>query len=151
LARAGFALVCVSNQPAAAKGAVSVDQLLAVHKRVTDLLADDGVHLDGSHLCLHHELGVVPELSGSCVCRKPAPGMLLEAAATLGLSLADSWMVGDTDADVAAGRAAGCRTLLIENPGSVHKRLQGIEPDLVGASLADAVTAITQQAPRSIR
>jgi len=138
LSRAGYLLVCVSNQPAAAKGRVPVAQLLAVHERVSTLLAEEGVSLAASRLCLHHEDGAVPGLSGPCACRKPAPGMLLDAAATLGLDLGVSWMVGDTSADIAAGRAAGCRTLLIRNPASVHKRLQAIDADLAADSLAEA-------------
>jgi D-glycero-D-manno-heptose 1,7-bisphosphate phosphatase len=136
LARAGFVLVCVSNQPAAAKGRVTVGQLLAVHRRVRGLLAQEGVRLAASHLCLHHPQGVVPGLSGSCMCRKPAPGMLLEAAAAMGLDTGASWMVGDTDADVAAGKAAGCRTLLVEYPGSTHKRGGGCEPELRATDMA---------------
>jgi D-glycero-D-manno-heptose 1,7-bisphosphate phosphatase len=139
LARAGYTLVCVSNQPAAAKGRVPVAQLLAVHQRVTELLARDGVTLAASRLCLHHEHGVVPELTRSCNCRKPAPGMLLELASALDIDLSSSWMVGDTDADVAAGRAAGCRTLLVCNPASIHKRLQVKEADVVARSLAHGV------------
>jgi D-glycero-D-manno-heptose 1,7-bisphosphate phosphatase len=136
LTRAGFALICVSNQPAAAKGVVSVARLHAVHRRVLDLLAGEGVELAAWRLCLHHPQGILPELSGPCACRKPAPGMLLDAAGAVGADLAASWMVGDTDADVAAGRAAGCRTLLIEHGGSVHKRSRGCEPDLRAADLA---------------
>jgi D-glycero-D-manno-heptose 1,7-bisphosphate phosphatase len=139
LQRAGFLLVCVSNQPAAAKGRVSVAQLLAVHERVIELLAGEGVTLAAWRLCLHHAHGVVPELARPCACRKPAPGMLLDAAAALGLDLASSWMVGDTDADIAAGVAAGCRTLLIRHPGSVHKRLQALEPDIAADSLGEGV------------
>jgi D-glycero-D-manno-heptose 1,7-bisphosphate phosphatase len=142
LARAGFALVCVSNQPAAAKGKVTVAQLCAVHARVTELLAQEGVTLAASRLCLHHEQGVIPALSGPCICRKPAPGMLLEAAAALDLDLTSSWMVGDTDADVAAGKAAGCRTLLICHPGSVHKRLRRVNPDSTADSLAAGVEGL---------
>ncbi len=137
LARAGFLLVCVSNQPAAAKGKLTVTQLLAVHERVMELLAREGVTLAASRLCLHHEEGVVSELSGPCVCRKPAPGMLLDAAADLDLDLGSSWLVGDTDADILAGNAAGCRTLLILNPASLHKRLQAVSPNMVADSLAD--------------
>jgi D-glycero-D-manno-heptose 1,7-bisphosphate phosphatase len=142
LARAGFVLVCVSNQPAAAKGKVSVAQLCAVHARVTELLAQEGVRLAASRLCLHHEQGVIPALSGPCACRKPAPGMLLEAAATFGLDLTSSWMVGDTDADIAAGKAAGCKTLLISYSGSVHKRLRRVKPDVTADSLAAAVEGL---------
>jgi D-glycero-D-manno-heptose 1,7-bisphosphate phosphatase len=139
LAQAGYLLVCVSNQPAAAKGKVSVAELLAVHRRVIDLLALEGVTFVASRLCLHHEQGIVPGLTGPCDCRKPAPGMLLDAAAALGLDLCGSWMVGDTDADIGAGRAAGCMTLLIRHPASVHKRLQEVNPNLVADSLAEGV------------
>jgi D-glycero-D-manno-heptose 1,7-bisphosphate phosphatase len=142
LARAGFRLACVSNQPAAAKGTASVAQVLAVHARVTELLARAGVRLDASRLCLHHPEGVAPGLSGPCACRKPAPGMLLDVAAELGVDVRACWMVGDTDADVGAGRAAGCRTALIEYPGSLHKRSGSADPDLVAASLHDAVARL---------
>jgi D-glycero-D-manno-heptose 1,7-bisphosphate phosphatase len=150
LARAGYLLVCVSNQPAAAKGKVPLAQLLAVHERVTELLAQEGVTLAASRLCLHHEQGVVPGLRGPCACRKPAPGMLLDAAGALGVDLASSWMVGDTDADIGAGRAAGCRTLLIRNPGSVHKRLQMVTADFVADSLADGVRKLKFQCSETL-
>lgn len=142
LAAAGFALVCVSNQPAAAKGKVSVERLCEIHKRVVELLAREAVSLDASRLCLHHPRGVVPALSGRCVCRKPAPGMLLDAAAALDLDLSASWMVGDTDADVLAGRAAGCRTVLLQHPNSVHKRSSRVSPDLLDVDLAGAVARL---------
>jgi D-glycero-D-manno-heptose 1,7-bisphosphate phosphatase len=142
LADAGLALVCVTNQPAAAKGTVSVEQLLLVHERVVALLREQGVQLDASRLCLHHPRAVVPELAGPCACRKPAPGMLFDAAKELGLDLARSWMVGDTDADVAAGRAAGARTVLIMQPESAHKRVAAMSPDLVAADLADAAAQV---------
>jgi D-glycero-D-manno-heptose 1,7-bisphosphate phosphatase len=150
LAGMGFVLVCVSNQPAAAKGLVSVAQLAAVHERVVELLCEQGVRLAASRLCMHHEHGVVPELSGPCDCRKPAPGMLLEEARALAIDLGLSWMVGDTDADIAAGRAAGCMTLLIRHPGSVHKRLQGVVPDLTAGSLTDAAAMLDAQMSETI-
>jgi D-glycero-D-manno-heptose 1,7-bisphosphate phosphatase len=145
LAQAGFVLVCVSNQPAAAKGKVSLEQLLAVHERVLELLREEGVNFDAFRLCLHHPEGVVPELSGPCECRKPAPGMLLDAAEELGLDLASSWMLGDTDSDVVAGHAAGCRTVLIEHPGSAHKRVAELSPDVVASNLADGVAELLKQ------
>lgn len=150
LARLGFALVCVTNQPAAAKGRVSIAQLLAVHDRVVELLGESGVSLAASRICMHHEDGVVPGLAGPCDCRKPAPGMLLDAARTLGIDLRASWMVGDTDADVAAGRAAGCMTLLIRHPDSVHKRLQAVTPDLLADSLAGATELLTARTSETV-
>jgi D-glycero-D-manno-heptose 1,7-bisphosphate phosphatase len=137
----GYALVGVTNQPAAAKGRLTVSRLEEVQTRVVDLLAAAGVELDGWRMCLHHPDGVVAELSGRCECRKPAPGMLLDAARELGLDLDRSWMVGDTDADIEAGRAAGCRTALIVHPGSAHKRSTAAPADLEGPDL-DHVSAL---------
>ncbi len=142
LARAGFVLGCISNQPAAAKGRVSIEQLLAVHARVLELLGRQGVTIATCRLCLHHPEGVTSGLSGTCSCRKPAPGMLLDAGAELGVDLGTSWMIGDTDADVGAGRAAGCRTILIENPASAHKRSGHQRPELVAADLCAAAAGI---------
>lgn len=141
LAEAGFALVGVSNQPAAAKGRLTREELQAVQDRVLELLAAEGARFDGFRLCLHHPEAVVAELRGPCECRKPAPGMLLDAAAELGIDLAASWMVGDTDADVVAGQAAGCRTVLVEEPGSAHKRREATA-DLIARDLPGAVSAI---------
>ncbi len=142
LANAGYALVCATNQPAAAKGKVTVNELLAIHERVIGLLGERGVRVDMSLLCLHHPDGVVGEMSGRCACRKPAPGMLLDAAGALRLDLGRSWMLGDTDADVAAGRAAGCRAALIEYPASAHKRSEQSGPDLRAADLPEAAAQL---------
>lgn len=138
----GFLLVCVTNQPAAAKGRVSEAELLAVHDRVLELLGKEKAQIAASRMCMHHEQGVVSGLTGRCDCRKPAPGMLLDAADALSIDLVKSWMVGDTDADVRAGQAAGCRTVLIENPDSIHKRLHAVSPDLTAGDLAEAVERI---------
>jgi D-glycero-D-manno-heptose 1,7-bisphosphate phosphatase len=142
LSAAGWPLVGVSNQPAAAKGRVTLAELEAVQRRVIELLDREGVRFDDFRICFHHPAGVVPELTGTCECRKPAPGMLLDAARALGLDPLGSWMIGDTDADVLAGRSAGCRTILVENPGSSHKRSGGAEPDAHTADLAAAATLI---------
>jgi D-glycero-D-manno-heptose 1,7-bisphosphate phosphatase len=138
LRAAGYPLVCVTNQPAAAKGAASVQRLIDIHQRVLELLAERGVELDAWRMCLHHPDGVVRELATACDCRKPAPGMLLDAGRELGVEMSRSWMVGDTDADVEAGRAAGCRTLLIASPQSAHKRCRAVSPDLVAADFREA-------------
>lgn len=142
LADTGWLLVGVSNQPAAAKGFVSVGDLLAIQERVQELLAADGASLDRFELCLHHPQGTVSALTGPCGCRKPAPGMLLSAAAALGINLRRSWMVGDTVSDVQAGEAAGCRTVLVEHRGSAHKRRDKIAPTAFAPDLAAAAVLI---------
>lgn len=119
----GFLLLVASNQPAAAKGKATLAGLRAVHDRVAALLAAEGVAIDDWRYCFHHPRATDPALLGDpCGCRKPAPGMLLDLAAAHDVDLAASWMVGDSDGDVEAGLAAGCRTVLIEHPGSAHRR-----------------------------
>lgn len=138
LAAAGWVLIGVSNQPAAAKGTASVQELHAVQSRVLELLAEQGARFDAFRICLHHPDGIVPELSGQCECRKPAPGMLRDAAQELGIDLAISWMIGDTDSDVLAGQAAGCQTALVEHRDSFHKRGGAARPDVIVPTLAAA-------------
>jgi D-glycero-D-manno-heptose 1,7-bisphosphate phosphatase len=142
LKQASWLLVGVSNQPAAAKGTVSLEQLQAVQARVLELLAAEHVSFDAFEICWHHPDGVISELSGPCECRKPAPGMLLRAARELGVDLDGSWMIGDTAADVLAGRAAGCHTVLVENHGSVHKRRPDAQPEAVVPTLDQAVEVV---------
>ena len=107
---AGFRLVVVSNQSGVARGRFGVEALAAVHQRLAELLAAEDVHLDGALYCTHGP-------DDGCPCRKPRPGMLLSAAARLGVELSSSWMRGATPSDVEAGRAAGCRAALIEGAG----------------------------------
>jgi D-glycero-D-manno-heptose 1,7-bisphosphate phosphatase len=142
LAGRGWQLVGVSNQPSAAKGLISLDELRAIQGRVLELLAADGAQFDDFRICLHHPEGVIPELTEGCDCRKPAPGMLLAAAEELSIDLGRSWMVGDTDGDVQAGRSAGCRTILVEHPHSAHKRTAGLHPDAVVSDLTAAAGII---------
>ena len=147
LRAAGWLVVCVTNQPAAAKGSVDLSTLQEIHERVRSLLATEGGHFDGERICLHHPKGIVAELSGVCKCRKPEPGMLLDSATEYGIDLSRSWMIGDTDADVNAGRAAGVRTVLVNAYGSEFKRSAYVDSDLVVANICDAVDAILAKAP----
>ena len=145
LSAAGWLVVGASNQPAAAKGTVSRDQLAEVQARLLELLAFEGARFDDFRICLHHPKGVVSELTGDCECRKPAPGMLLAAARDLGIDLRASWMIGDTDSDVLAGRAAGCRTVLITHRPSAHKRMGGAVPCAFAPDLDAAVTVLLER------
>jgi D-glycero-D-manno-heptose 1,7-bisphosphate phosphatase len=148
LAEAGWRLVGVSNQPSAAKGLIGLGELHAIQARVVELLAAEGARFDDFRLCLHHPDGVVGELTGECECRKPAPGMLLAAADALRIDLTRSWMIGDTDGDVRAGRAAGCRTILVVHPHSAHKRTAELHPDAVVRDLTAAAGIIL--APKGV-
>lgn len=110
---AGWRLVVVSNQSGVARGRFSLETLHAIHERLAALLAAVGVTLDALYFCPHHPEGTDARYTAACDHRKPAPGMLLSAAAELGLELSRCWMVGDRESDVEAGRAAGCRTIIL--------------------------------------
>ncbi len=140
----GYLLAIVTNQASAAKGLVDLESLAAIHARVLSLLSAQNVYIDTSRLCLHHPDGIVEELSGPCSCRKPEPGMLLDAAQELEVDLASSWIIGDSDTDVEAGRRAGVRTILVREPGSAHKRRGHPGPDLETDSLAEAVERLLE-------
>ena len=142
----GWPLIVVSNQPAAAKGTVSLAELWEVHDRVVALLAEEGLVLDDWRYCFHHPQGKVPQLSGPCPCRKPLPGLLVAAASKHDVDLERSWMIGDTDTDVGAGAAAGTRTILVENPRSEHKRSGAAGEDLRAADLAAAASVVLAKA-----
>lgn len=131
LVDAGWLLFIVTNQPSYAKGKASLDDLRAVHEAV---VANLGVPIAQSYQCFH-------QASDGCICRKPSPHFLREAAREFGVDLTQSWMVGDQDSDLGAGRAAGCKVALIEHRGSEHKRGK-IEPDLRVRDLAELVDAI---------
>jgi D-glycero-D-manno-heptose 1,7-bisphosphate phosphatase len=120
-------LIVISNQPNAAKGKNTLEELQAVHDAVVRLLDEGGVAIDDYRYCYHHPDGTDPELGRACPCRKPEPGLILDAAADLDLTR--SWVVGDSDVDVEAGRRAGCRTILVEVPSSAHRRKGNVKPD----------------------
>ena len=115
------------------------------HEHVVRLLAESGVAIDDYRYCLHHPDALDPELARACDCRKPKPGMLLQAAAALDIDLSRSWMIGDSDADAEAGRTAGCRTILVENPRSTHRRRADGQVDYRARDIGQAVDIVASE------
>lgn len=115
--KSGYLAVVVTNQPAIARGEVTYSQLENIHNKMETLLGKEGAYLDGIYFCPHHPHagyeGEVKELKIDCDCRKPKPGMLLKAATDLNIDLSQSYMVGDSESDIKAGKVAGCKTVLI--------------------------------------
>ncbi len=113
----GFLAVVVTNQPVIARGEITVPELQNIHNKMETLLGLDGVFVDAIYYCPHHPHkgyeGEVPELKIDCNCRKPKPGLLIQAAQDLNIDLSQSWMVGDSENDILAGITAGCKTALI--------------------------------------
>jgi D-glycero-D-manno-heptose 1,7-bisphosphate phosphatase len=101
----GFLTVVVSNQSGVGRGLITPGQADAVHRRFTQLLADVGVVIDTALYCPH-----APDVD--CLCRKPQPGLLLQAAEEHNIDLSRSFMIGDKVSDCEAGLAAGCKSIL---------------------------------------
>lgn len=113
----GYLAVVVTNQPVIARGEVTFEGLDLIHRKLETLLGREGAYIDGLYFCPHHPdkgfEGEVAELKTDCGCRKPKPGMLLKAAEDFSIDLAESFMIGDSENDIGAGKAAGCRTVLL--------------------------------------
>lgn len=141
---AGYRLVVVSNQSGVARGLFSEMALVAVRDRLELLLkAEAGAELSGFYYCPHHPEGTVHRYSFSCPCRKPKPGMLIQAAHDLDIDLAHSWMIGDILDDIEAGRSAGCTTILIANGSETEWILNPMrQPHFIVSNLDEAARTI---------
>ena len=115
--QSGYLAVVVTNQPVIARGEVTYTELQEIHNKMETILGKDGAYLDGIYFCPHHPdkgfKGEVKELKINCNCRKPNPGLLLQAASDFNINLEQSWMIGDGKNDIQAGKNAGCKTVLI--------------------------------------
>ncbi len=111
----GYRLFVVSNQSGVARGLFPESALVAVERRLRELLGALGVALDEFYYCPHHPQGRVKPYDVDCDCRKPSPGLIRRAATAHHLDLDHSWLIGDILDDIEAGHRAGCRTLLIDS------------------------------------
>ncbi|HDS83619.1 MAG TPA: D-glycero-beta-D-manno-heptose 1,7-bisphosphate 7-phosphatase [Phycisphaerales bacterium] len=159
LKKMGYLLVVVTNQSGIARGIVTEQRLEQIHHHLKKLLADEGVYLDAIYYCPYHPDGTVEQYTLESDLRKPQPGMLLKAAEELEIDLSQSWMIGDSYRDVAAGTRAGCRTILLDTPGKPQVREpDDPEPDKRAVNLREAVNILRMfefqqkaQAARSMR
>lgn len=133
LREAGFLVLVVSNQSGVARGYFSLDAVEHLHRHMQQLLVHQGTKVDGFYVCPHHPTEGQGDFRKDCDCRKGQPGLLLRAACEHGVDLERSFMVGDKRADLEAGRAAGCRALLVRTGYGEKELAKGVE------ALAEAV------------
>lgn len=136
--RSGYLAIVITNQPVIARGEITWEGLQEIHNKMETCLGLEGVYLDGIYFCPHHPHkgyeGEIPELKYECECRKPKPGMLIRAAEDFNIDLANSWMIGDSENDIQAGKAAGCKTALIGN--------EKLGQDINGKNLLEIIVEI---------
>jgi D-glycero-D-manno-heptose 1,7-bisphosphate phosphatase len=131
---AGYLLVVVTNQPDVGKGIIARAVVDEMHYRLRAAMPVNAIKS-----CFHTS-------AENCGCRKPNPGMLVEAARELGLDLAESYMVGDRASDVEAGRAAGCRTVFIDL--NYDSEVKPLTQDYTVGNLTEATDIILGRAPK---
>ena len=141
----GYKVVLVSNQPGIAKGHMSEQTFREIRKKMKEELAKEGAFLDREYYCFHHPEAEIETFRTNCECRKPKPGLLLQAAKDLGVDLSQSWMIGDGLTDIKAGKSAGTKTILLGRMKCELCQLmdeQGARPDTICENLLTAVELI---------
>ncbi|MBQ9596092.1 MAG: HAD-IIIA family hydrolase, partial [Synergistaceae bacterium] len=137
----GFLAIVATNQPVIARGEVSTSQLNEIHNKMETLLGQAGAYIDGLYYCPHHPHkgyeGEIAELKIDCDCRKPKPGMLIQASHDFNIDLSNSWIIGDGENDVRCGKNARCKTALIKANDS-----DDFGADITGSSLLEIVKKI---------
>lgn len=128
----GWPLVVISNQSGIGRGYYRREDLNAVQEKIEAALKTHGIIFNGTYFCPH-------DPKEKCGCRKPQPGLILQAAAEMDLDLKRSWMIGDKISDIEAGERAGCYPILInmnQNPNSHQEIPAGVVflPDLLSAA-----------------
>ncbi len=141
LNQAGIMVIVVTNQSGVARGYYTEDDVLSLHRHIARELEQFGAHVDAWLYCPHH-----PDGRGSyslpCTCRKPLPGMLQEAADRYDIDLENSVMIGDKLADIEAGRAAGCSTILVRTGYGADEECHVAPHTIVCNDLLSAVRSL---------
>ena len=144
----GFKVIIVSNQPGMAKDHYNIDVFEKIQEKMKTELEKDGAKLDAEYYCLHHPEAKIEKYHVICDCRKPKPGLILQAAKENDIELSESWMIGDGINDIQAGQAAGCRTILIGRRKCDVCRImedEGVKPDFISPNLYKASLIIEKE------
>ncbi len=149
LRKLGYKLIIVSNQSGIARGLFTEQTLSQIHEKLKLLLAEHNAYLDRIYYCPYLPDGAVAKYRKDSDWRKPKPGMLLAAAKEMKINLAESWMIGNSYIDVATGKAAGCRTILIKsNIKPPVKNQDDPDPDFEAINMREAVNVIKREIAR---
>ena len=145
LQKQNYLLIVISNQSGVARGYFKEEELQNVSDAIINLVSKEGITIDGFYYCPHYKEGSVKEYAIDCDCRKPKPGLLLKAAKDFDIDLKQSWMIGDILNDVEAGKAAGCRTVLLKNGNETEWIMnEKREPNFIVENLLEAAQTIVQ-------
>ncbi|MHC4075550.1 MAG: D-glycero-alpha-D-manno-heptose-1,7-bisphosphate 7-phosphatase [Planctomycetota bacterium] len=152
LRQMGYKLIAISNQSAVARGIITEKTLGDIHDRLNNLLAEKGAQLDRIYYCPYHPDGVVEKYRRNSKSRKPNPGMLLKAAKEMDIDLSRCWTIGNSSCDIEAGKKAGTKTIIIDNPAHTKPELENnITADYKAINMKEAVNIIKKYHRTSAR
>ena len=135
-----FRVIIISNQSGVARGYYIEEDVKIFNDGMAHLLAKEGSHVDAVYYCPHHPDGIIERYKIDCGCRKPKPGMILEAAQNHSLDIQNSFVVGDKWSDIEAGKNAGCQTILVLTGHGTDESLKIKDNCLVTSDLYEAVS-----------
>jgi len=136
----GFRVIVISNQSGVARGYYTEDDVNIFNNEMVSRLAESGAHVDAIFYCPHHPEAKTLKYRQTCTCRKPHPGMLIEGSRKENIDFALSFVVGDKWSDIEAGRAVGCRTVLVKTGhGLLELEAKKNPVDYIASDLLDAV------------
>jgi len=144
----GFLVIVVTNQPALAKGFMTFEGLSQIHAQLEWVLGLSGAFVDAIYVCPHHPKkgfpGEVDRLKKDCECRKPAPGLIVQALKDHNLDMSNSWLIGDRLCDIAAGQSAGVSNNILVRTGHAghDEHLFEERPDFVVENIVEACSLI---------
>ncbi len=144
----GFKVILISNQPGIAKDHHDMDVFKKIKEKMKTELAKTGAKLDAEYYCFHHPEAKIEKYKVICDCRKPKPGMILQAERDHDIDLSKSWMIGDGINDVQVGQKAGCKTILIGRMKCDLCKIledEGAKPDFIAANLYKASLIIEKE------
>ena len=134
LKKKGYLLIVITNQAGIARGYFTEINLQEIHDKMMKSLKKKKIFLDDLFYCPHH-----PEFTGACECRKPSPGMIMQAKKKFKIDLENSYMIGDTLNDIITGKNAQCKTILVltGHGKEEQKKISKIKPDMIYANLLE--------------
>lgn len=150
----GYLNILVSNQPGVGLKKINKKNFQIIKSFVQKCLKQQNIIFDKEYYCFHHPFAKISRYKLDCNCRKPKPGLLLQAAKELNINLKKSWMVGDGITDIIAGDKAGCKTILLGNIGEgeylrlLEEKLKPLKPDYLVKKLNEILSIIQKNTDR---
>jgi len=147
-----FKLIVITNQSGIARGLFSEEDLRTINLKLQEELASEGAFIEAIYYCPHHPEGEVEIYKKSCDCRKPEPGMMVQAARDFGISLADSFVIGDRYYDIEMAMAVGARgVLVLTGHGQIEQSnpeyCSRAEPSFIASDVLEASEWIVRETP----